>query len=236
MRTHVRADGKRGRVGVHLLSVASCVSVVVLSTASWMQRHRVRTNRGSTLFGSGGGGARTRHAEGDLYVYVLNNPIGLRDLDGRQEKSFATRLRGWRPGARWRPPDGRGCSRPRPRRGPARRASRRRRRYRPRVFGLGVDWHQVFCRRNERSGVEQIATGAASVVTTDKGKSEVFGTAVDITLGIVNSAGPVSGGPRLAVALTTTLNLLPTVAETARRCAWSPRVGSVSLDSPVEAS
>jgi RHS repeat-associated protein len=151
---------------------------------------------------------------GNLYAYVLNNPIGLHDPDGKQEQSAAARLWG---GVRALggalqmvggaavfvqvevPVAAQAVG------GVAM------------VHGYSdweVGWRQVFSGRNERSAVEQIATGTASLVTKDKHKAEAFGTGVDIALGFVNPAGPVSGAPRLGVALTTTGHIVPTVVAT----------------------
>jgi hypothetical protein len=145
---------------------------------------------------------------------VLNNPIGLHDPDGKQEQSAAARLWG---GVRALggalqmvggaavfvqvevPVAAQAVG------GVAM------------VHGYSdweVGWRQVFSGRNERSAVEQIATGTASLVTKDKHKAEAFGTGVDIALGFVNPAGPVSGAPRLGVALTTTGHIVPTVVAT----------------------
>jgi hypothetical protein len=149
----------------------------------------------------------------------LNNPIGLHDPDGKQEKSASTRLWG---GVRalggalqlvggaavfaqvevpFAAQAAGGVAM---------------------FHGLSdweVGWRQVFSGRDERSAVEQVATGAASVVTKDKQTAAAFGTAVDITLGFVNPAGPLSGGPRLGVALTTTGHIVPTLVETTPRVA-----------------
>ncbi|RKG52236.1 hypothetical protein D7X30_34160 [Corallococcus sp. AB011P] len=156
---------------------------------------------------------------GDLYVYVLNNPIGLHDPDGAEESSVSTRLWG---GVRALggalqmvggaavfvqievPVAAQVAG------GVAM------------VHGYSdweVGWRQVFSGRNERSAVEHLATGAAQLVTEDKQKAEAFGTAVDVTLGFVNPAGPAAGGPRLGVALSTTGHLVPAVVETTPRFA-----------------
>jgi RHS repeat-associated protein len=156
---------------------------------------------------------------GNLYVYVLNNPIGLNDPDGAEESSTSTRIWGGVRALGGALQIVGGAA----------------------VFvqievpvaaqvvgGIAVahglsdweaGWRQVFSGRNERSAVEHLATGAAQVVTNDRQSAEAFGTAVDITLGFVNPAGPAAGAPRLGVALTTTGHLAPAVVATTPRLA-----------------
>jgi hypothetical protein len=85
------------------------------------------------------------------------------------------------------------------------------------------DWQtgfrQMLSGREERSAIEQGVTAVARSAHVEQHRAEALGTAVDTALGFVNPAGPITGAPRLAAAITSTGHILPTVVETTPRLA-----------------